>query len=348
MVKSFLEKDSHMASRRKPEPTRNQDIQVATEKGLQYVILPPGTLLHKGADQCFEKDERPGLNPVWFSSAKVAAKYTGKWWIERGVYQGQVCTYRTLKPLRLLLINKNNVRRLYDLAKQEITNFWLSSHDPSYIRMHTNTIFPHTLQRETYLRKMLAYTASIVGLTYGLSKGALSRNPTYSHAPFFLATAAGASYMFESVLPQVWEVLKQSASRFYDRIRDSTFDPPGRNSTYLEDSEYSRDFCEKYSLISETLQLDGYYSPEIPEGETVDNRGLHEELMLCKPFEGQKLKLISRVRFGHDRPEGERRNFIGSVNTLEQHQKELAARTRAAYWSTRRAPSRTSRVAGNT
>lgn len=335
MVKAFVDKDNFAASRQTPGPKKKQDLQVQTtpNTGLQYVTLDRGTLLHKGVDQCFEKDDRPGLNPVWFSSADAASLYTGKYWVRRQGVHGFLCTYRTLKPLRLLLINKNNIRRLYDLATQEFTRLGNGLRFENKILTRTHTIFPHDVPRETRALPALAELGMGPSALYLLVSQILG----IQFAPAALASAyVDWSHFSKKVLPEVKEALKQAAARFYDRFRDTSMDLTERNSLYDPDREYSRDFCQKYAFISEGLQLDGYYAVpmRIAHQDDPDSK-FHEEIMLCKPFEGDKLKLISKVRFGDTIPEGERRNFLGTVKTAEKHEKELRSRARVQFWSRR-------------
>lgn len=344
MVKAFVDKDNFAASRQTPGPKKKQDLRVQTtpNTGLQYVTLDRGTLLHKGVDQCFEKDDRPGLNPVWFSSADAASIYTGKYWVRRQGVHGFLCTYRTLKPLRLLLINKNNIRRLYDLAMEEFTRLGDGRRFGNKILTHTHTIFPHDNPRETRALPALA--------DLGLGPSALYLLASQILGIQFTPAALASAYIdwrhfTNTVLPEVREALKQAATRFYDRFRDTSMDLTDRNSMYDEDRAYSRDFCQKYAFISEGLQLDGYYAVPMRRAHQDDpDSKFHEEIMLCKPFEGDKLKLISRVRFGDTIPEGERRNFLGTVKTAEQHEKELRSRARVQFWSRRGGTNPSSRL----
>lgn len=61
-------------------------------------------------------------------------------------------------------------------------------------------------------------------------------------------------------------------------------------------SDYARywsEFCSLYSKVSKTLQLDGYYAPQM-QASSLD--GHYDEVMLCVPFDSNHLSLVNEKK----------------------------------------------------
>jgi hypothetical protein len=104
---------------------------------------------------------------------------------------------------------------------------------------------------------------------------------------------------------------------------------PGRSSRHKEDIEFCTHFCEHFNKLAERLQLDGYYAPKIYQTPGVD-RGLHEEVMLCRPYD--KIKLIYKIPIGTQETS---RTLTGTVKNSLGVKKEVAARERIKQIATR-------------
>jgi hypothetical protein len=107
------------------------------------------------------------------------------------------------------------------------------------------------------------------------------------------------------------------------------FFTPGRSSSHETDITFCTHFCEQFNELAKSLQLDGYYAPKISKTSGVD-RGLHEEVMLCKPYD--KIKLKHKIGIGKKTISP---TVTGTVKNSLGVKKEVAARERIKEIATR-------------
>jgi hypothetical protein len=126
--------------------------------------------------------------------------------------------------------------------------------------------------------------------------------------------------------------LGEVLERFYNYVKgkttskeDSWESVPERTGDYQTHVEFCKQFCEHIAPFSEALKLDGYYSLPVKFEYRKGKWSVHhEEIMLCKPYEGGKLKLFHEVPL-----EGRGKNLTGTVKNAREVDREIEARERA-------------------
>jgi hypothetical protein len=320
MVKSFLRQETVPVHQRTKKTvaeafTRFPDLKVQkTEERLEYITLPRGTVLYKGVEECYLSDDRPGINPIWFGQAEDAIRYATK----SHMATSNVCVYETQTPLRLMLINKNNIRRMYLVAMK----IYEAQKSPAFIQdwyQKSEALYPSNLPDPPK-----APPRERVNILKAVGKSVIAN----AVLPDSLAKAYGA-YTLAKISGEMLERLLEASESFYNWTQGRK-DPwearPERRGWYQENLKWSRSFCESIAPFSKALQLDGYYSLPVawPESRGANKRH-HQEIMLCNPFDGDKLKLSHKVPvLGTGRG-----NMTGTVKTASDLDEEVETRERA-------------------
>ena len=274
-----------------PQQVSKPKLTVVEADGIEYVELPVGTMLYKGASECYKEDLRDVKQPVWFSTVDIASMYARN---TRFIGPDpHVCVYQTKRPLRLLLVSQNNIDKLF------IRSYHTDRSGGVY--NHTDTIFPTDPEsrKSAILRRRRREKEEV-----------LLRSSVHERAKTFLRILFCTKGRFKP------PSLPLSNDRF-------DIFPPGRTSKHKEDIEYCLDFCQRYAKLADSLHLDGYYADEILGA--IGYRGLHEEVMLCDPY--NKIRLTHKIPFGTASEPG-RRTATGMVKNAGDVEKEVKARAK--------------------
>lgn len=291
-----------------------------TPHGLRYVVLPAGTLLYKGASSCYKKEERQGINPVWFGELDTAASYAlNERWIDVGV-GARFCVYKARRPLKLLLVTHKNIERLLDIARNVVDDSspWLTPdyawRDSSVLSKLTRRVFPGDYKRDPTKRVLYPMPINPFYLDFEqVVNKFVNQTRTVSEAASSFIDALFCSRRRAKTPEQVDAV-------------EELYKQPHRRSIHDVDIDYCVAFCRTFANLSEAVGLDGYFAPRISR--SPDTPGLHPEIMMCDPYR-DALKLVDDVPIGVAASGALMTRPRGSIRTAKHIEKEIVARQKA-------------------
>ena len=256
--------------------------------GIQYITIPPNTYMYKGASNCYQEDLRETKLPVWFGTRQTASGYADDEMVS-GVMP-KLCVYKTRKELKLMAITEHNISLIYSMA-------------------HAGAEGPEPAMRTKAAEDLVEIT-NMMFPPYGgdnrwRQRGIIKRDD------------------FVRKWLEALECSKSTEYRTTSLESDTTL--PGRYTTWKQDLKYCQAFCKHFTALTDSVNMDGYYAPELGLSSEYGRGTVHPEVMLCDPY--SLIRLESTIPFQSRSSAGS--NMRGLVRNGKEVEQEQRLRVRA-------------------